>query len=189
MGIPLTSSATSTTDPTSTGTLVCVAASAADVDASLEPVWRDARRVVLLLLSGPAAAPGVRATEVRSLALPTGTVAATPELVARLRTAFDEIGAAVVLAPHPAGAGLETRATTRAVAAAITNGTPRTLVLYTRGTSAVSSPIEGRVALAELRRFDAPRDPALLATAVVSTWNKCADVRANLEALRAQTLP
>ena len=41
-----------------------------------------------------------------------------------------------------------------------------------------------RTASAYAIRSDLPRT-----TAVVSTWNKCADVRENLEALRAQTLP
>jgi LmbE family N-acetylglucosaminyl deacetylase/GT2 family glycosyltransferase len=48
-----------------------------------------------------------------------------------------------------------------------------------------------RDALAHSRRMDAQRIAAArpAATAVVSTWNKCADVAANLDALRAQTEP
>jgi GT2 family glycosyltransferase len=170
--------------PTKTATLVFVATSPAGLDPHLTRAWaasaKDPRPATWLLLAGSQG-------DVRTLGLVEGKTAATPELVARLRAVFDELGAATVIAPHPAGADLEARAATRAVAAAIANGPARTLVLCQDGR--FSNPIESRAALAELRRLDPPRDALLAATAVVSTWNKCADVRANLEALRAQTLP
>jgi GT2 family glycosyltransferase len=179
---------------TTTGTIVCVVTHAGAFDPSVAPAWaahvRSARRAVVIVLSGPEDKDTASRTgEVRAFGLAVGSVASTPELVARLRAAFDELGATVVLALHPQGADLETRAACRAVAAAVANGPQRSLLLCSRGNSAASTPIGSSLALAELRRFDAPRDAALATTAVLSTWNKRDDVRANLEALRAQTVP
>jgi len=169
------------------GLRVLVVASPSDFDARLERTVGTRERAVVLLLTGSAhevRSAGIAQT--RALDLARGSIAATPELVARLRKQFDELGATQVHAPHVQGADLETRATTYAVAAAIANGPQRQLVLYARDNTQ-SEPIESNRALTALRRFDAAREPQLATTAVVSTWNKCIDVRANLEALRAQT--
>jgi len=111
----------------------------------------------------------------------------TPEqdetLVARLRRLADEIGAASVLVA--CGPSLGERAATLALASAVRNGPERVVLLAhpegnVRRTNSVDALALARTA----------RDPALpRTTAVVSTWNKKEDLRANMESLRAQTLP
>lgn len=111
----------------------------------------------------------------------------TPEqdetLVARLRRLADEIGAALVLAA--CGPSLGERAATLAIASAVKNGPERVVLLVD-----VAGGVRRTNSAAALALARPPRDPALpRTTAVVSTWNKKEDLRANIESLRAQTLP
>lgn len=104
-------------------------------------------------------------------------------LVARLRQILGEVGAATVLAAR--GTSVGERACALALASAATNGPRRAFVACAGGRAEIATSSER--ALAAMRP---PRDPALpRTTAVVSTWNKKEDLRANVESLRAQTLP
>lgn len=196
MVLPLSSSTAQPTglDPKTTADIVCVAACAADVRgpiaAEMARGIRAGQRVLVLVVGAdPTGVPGASAT--CSLGIPRGTAAAFPHLVARLREVLDASGASHVHAPSPVDADLERRAITWAVASAIAHGPERTLVLYDARGEETAEPLRlsSRNALQELRGRAPRRDPALAATAVVSTWNKRDDVRANLEALRAQTVP
>ena len=141
------------------------------------------------------ALPGVATTAEQ---LPPGELGACFDLVARLRRWIAEAAAELVVAPSPLERDPDRRALARAACSAADDGVERRLLFYS-----VDGP-PGEVALgaerftvrrardavawsaAELERADGggPRT-----TAVVSTWNKLADVAANLDALRAQTRP
>lgn len=180
-------------------------------DAGLEAkdlVAQLARRgeaVVLVVATGSegearaaSAAWGVR--DVRTLGLAAGAVGSAETLVARLKQTLDELAPGTVVGPA-SGSDADGRALARALcsslASSLVRGADRSVLLAARG-DARAAPLEGPNAEAFLRlrsgqALDAlrpPHDPGLPhTTAVVSTWNKKEDLRANLESLRAQTLP
>lgn len=140
----------------------------------------DAVRIVVLETCGEAIDPGRLAREigradVRWLGYRRGELGAQTELVARLKQEIAEFAPGVVYAPSAHG-DLDRRAASRAARTAVaSHGTARVLAYDATGS---------------LAEADGSRDPARSgATAVISTWNKKDDVRANLESLRAQTLP
>jgi len=139
--------------------------------------------------------------------------ASDPLLVERLAVAIRMADAQLVYGPGaPAGADLERRALARALRAAVA-GLDDVLLLEAaedgggdggvlrfdlpaeiaeKKSAAGAVPASGGAEEA----FRGPDEPFLAgapagpqATAVICTWNKSADVRANLEALRAQTRP
>lgn len=148
--------------------------------------------------------------------LESGRVGAHTDLVALVRTTLPEGERACVVSPAPTSVELDRRAAARAAISVLASrvaarGTDAAeLVWYAADASAGAAGIqrvevegvrlvrvpggalESVVATvdAEVRRALRGSGPALAgATAVVSTWNKRDDVRANLEALHAQTLP
>ncbi len=240
-------SADPSTLPTS---VVCIATRAGDevVGCGAQLAFHAARqdRVVVLVLgdggsaqrrdAARAAVKALGVGDVRSLDVAEGKLGAQTDLVARIRTAVDEIAPELVYVPalREQDADLDQRAASRAIASALANGPARSVLVYGLGYGAedgfafeaarfdaakraavealsVARPRTGaaanperfvRVSSSELRATqtaDAQRLQSLRAgqirsdlprtTAVVSTWNKCSDVRANLESLRAQTLP
>lgn len=155
---------------------------------------------VLCLSSTPqeraAGAPAGQST--RFLELAEGRLAACYDLVERLRAEVEEFDPAVVYAPGPWERDAELCATSRAVAAALARGPRRTLRwCAVREAAPPEAGREGFIevdscALAEQfarRATTAPREPEWAATAVISTWNKLKDLRANLDGIRAQTRP
>jgi len=167
----------------------------------LTQLARRGEAVVLVVATGSeaqareaAAAWGVR--EVRTLGLAAGAVGATESLVARLRQMLDELAPHTVVGPD-GGSNVDGRALSRALCSSLARGADRTVLLAARG-DARALQLEGPNAESFLilhagQALDAtrpPHDPTVpRTTAVVSTWNKKEDVRANLESLRAQTLP
>ena len=123
------------------------------------------------------------ASDVRFLASSNGRPESDETLVASLRQIAAEIGPAAVYAAR--GTSVRDRACALALAAALKNGPERAFVLCADGRAV--SRVASRAALEALRP---PRDPSVpRTTAVVSTWNKKEDLRANIESLRAQVLP
>ena len=115
--------------------------------------------------------------------------ASDPLLVERLRRTLSEEQATVVYGPgNPAGGELELRALGAALRAAVA-ALPGVRLLEPPG-EASDGPSDGRSGV-EPALDDLVRAPAEgpAATAVICTWNKCADVCANVEALRGQTRP
>lgn len=110
-------------------------------------------------------------------------IAGDETLVARLRRIATEIAPATVLAA--AGESIDERACALALASAVTNGPARAFVVCAQGVAPRSvTSARSLAALRPARESSTPRT-----TAVVSTWNKKEDLRANMESLRAQTLP
>ncbi|MBL8861470.1 MAG: glycosyltransferase family 2 protein [Planctomycetes bacterium] len=123
------------------------------------------------------------ASRVRFLASPEGRPEADERLVARLAALLAEHAPVTVVAV--AGASQRARACALGLAAAARRGPERAFVLLEAGGGVRRVPSDRALELVR-----PARDPALpRTTAVVSTWNKKEDVRANVDALRAQTLP
>jgi len=127
---------------------------------------------------------------------------AHPLLVERLRETVQASGAELVYGPGLDGedgaSGLERRALGRAIRAAIA-GLDGVRLLEASSTGELNFELPADLAshgsssfseyLAPATGFFSGASEGPQATAVICTWNKCADVRANLEALRAQTRP
>jgi GT2 family glycosyltransferase len=124
-------------------------------------------------------------------ALGAGPHASSFELVARIRSALDRIRPAVVIVPDVEGSAEDERAVACACAAAVASS-PELRVRVACGAPArVVAELDGPAAYERARAAlgVVSRDHPLAATAVISTWNKCADVCANLDAIRAQVRP
>ena len=122
------------------------------------------------------------------LALGAGPHASSFELVARIRSALERIRPAVVIVPDVEGSAEDERAVACACAAAVASS-PELRVRVACGAPArVVAELDGPAAYERARAAlgVVSRDHPLAATAVISTWNKCADVCANLDAIRAQ---
>lgn len=159
---------------------------------------QDALRVIVLCESAPPAdsalARAVRG-DVRGLAFARETLGASTELVGTLKRALAEFAPELVYGPAGTGTDPAERAVAAALASVLCSGEERRVLLYPseapppgagpfdRFESASSTEV---LALwrARARPSSSPRT-----TAVVSTWNKRDDVRANLDGLRSQTMP
>jgi GT2 family glycosyltransferase len=173
---------------------------------------RGAHGACIALLGARAAAnpdlPNLGAREVRDSpprgALPHGGLAAQEDLVQRIDELLGELDPDLVAAPSPLDP--ERGALGWAALSACAAGRARTLLFPAPGAGAASGPAGGWIELessaaARVRRSqaellerlgacgDAPWSDLPRVTAVISTWNKRADVRENLRALRAQSLP
>ncbi|MBI5365115.1 MAG: glycosyltransferase [Planctomycetes bacterium] len=151
--------------------------------------------VRVLVLTGEAV-PGDRASACARL--PRGDVGARFDLVQLVRAEIARGDARLVLAPTPLEPDPDRRAAGRAACAAADDGAGRRLLLYS-----IEAPMGGaRFGAESYADLDASAavawskaelerelGPVPRTTAVVSTWNKKDDVAANLDALRAQTLP
>ncbi len=118
---------------------------------------------------------------------PKGSAAGDETLVARLRTLAAQVTPKAVLAA--AGDSLDERACALALASAVSNGPERAFFVLAGGAAIRAT--TSADARATVREVVCPARDASRArtTAVVSTWNKKEDLRANMESLRAQTLP
>ena len=143
----------------------------------------DAVRVVVLATrdgdgspdDAASAARGLGIADGRALGYRRGELGAQTDLVARLKSELAEFAPELVYAPSARG-DLDRRALSRAVRAALASSP---------GVRGLAFDAGGALAQAASAGDPAPSR----ATAVISTWNKKDDVRANLESLRAQTLP
>lgn len=155
---------------------------------------------------GPDGASNAAAGTRVQLGLAAGTLAGDPELVAKLSRLLDDDPSALVAAPLACDDDLERRALACALASALARGPARRVLACAHDARPVAgnptvgdaSLVPGCVALTSAQVLDWLRErlssePARASlprtTAVVSTWNKKDDVCANLDALRAQTLP
>ncbi|MCY3000428.1 MAG: glycosyltransferase family 2 protein [Planctomycetota bacterium] len=150
------------------------------------------RTLVVELVAGESrAAAKARAAgaELRALELGLAGHSTSFTLVARVAAALDEHHPQRVIVPAAKGASGERRAVAAACAAAVAWRTGLAVVL--EGAEGELEELDGPLAFARTREalgatgLQAP----LAATAVISTWNKCADVCANLDGLRAQVRP
>ncbi len=182
---------------------LCVAVTAADAlracrrALELHTTREDAVRVLLVSddCAEPRAAP---LRDVRSLGIAPTDLGASTELVARLKAEIAEFAPELVYGPAGLGADLAQRATAAALASALAAGAERRVLLYPATSEAAAAGsadgserfenVASRDVL-ELWRAAARTHGLPLTTAVVSTWNKRDDVRANLDGLRSQTLP
>jgi GT2 family glycosyltransferase len=137
---------------------------------------------------------GVRAlgfSDLKLLGLAPGNLGAHFELAALVRREIEEFAPDGVAAPAPDSSLSDRRALSAACAAALFGRKGSQALLYRdgplRGAESVVR-IDGPSLLA-WRRGRANGDDPWAATAVISTWNKLADVCANLDAIRAQTRP
>lgn len=127
--------------------------------------------------------------DVRGLALGLEGHASSFTLVARIAAALDEHQPERVIVPAAKGASGERRAVAAACAAAV--AWRKGLVVALETADGTLEELDGPGAYVRTREvlgatgLDAP----LATTAVISTWNKCADVCANLDGLRAQLRP
>ncbi len=154
----------------------------------------DAVRVVLVCDDTNADRPAL-ARDVRCLRFDTLGVSASTELVARLKAEIQEFGPELVYGPAGVHGQLAERATAGALASALSGGVERRVLLYPSAADASGGSgaeqfenVSSRDVL-ELWRAAARASGLPRTTAVVSTWNKRDDVRANLDGLRSQTLP
>ncbi|MFO1011756.1 MAG: glycosyltransferase [Planctomycetota bacterium] len=186
-------------EPSTRGTLV-VAAGPSDARAACAELA--GRSFVLLVLDGERAdaaalraelaAAGAREVCVAPPPDPAfgakGGLAARHDLVQRIRAEIARVDAGLVVAPRPDARLLALRAASRAACAAADDGNGRRVAFHglADGPGELDAPAAVQWTKAALERAfpAAPRT-----TAVVSTWNKRADLEANVDALRAQTLP
>jgi GT2 family glycosyltransferase len=151
----------------------------------------DAVRVVIVCGDSGESAPLAR--DVRFLKLAPADLGASTEIVARLKSEIADFAPELVYGPTGLCADLAQRATAAALASALAGGAERRVLLY----PAASEGADGGERFENVSSRDvlelwrsAARVPGLpQTTAVVSTWNKRDDVRANLDGLRSQTLP
>jgi len=172
---------------------LCIAVDAGDPLGEAAALWEaqgargDALRT-LVLRAGSASASGASgAREVRCLELPATTLGARTDLVARIGAAITEFAPELVYVPAPSPGDEDRRAAGAACAAALAAHPDVRALSYDRTGAVLAS--DAREVLARVRSELAPNDDAWAATAVISTWNKVADVCANLDGIRAQTRP
>ena len=150
------------------------------------------RTLVVELVGGSsreAARLRAQGADVRALVLGDAGHGTSFTLVARIVAALEEHAPTRVIAPAPRGASGERRAVAAACAAACAGRAGLTVVL--EDSDGAIEELAGTLALARAREAlgAVPLGHPLAATAVISTWNKCADVCANLDGLRAQVRP
>lgn len=134
------------------------------------------------------ALPGGRG---ESLEFASGGLASSFDLVARIVAVLERIEPVLVIAPDVEGTEGDERALAAACAAAVASRPGLRVALARRGPARIEVELDGAAAYARARSAlgVVPRGHPLAATAVISTWNKCADVCANLDAIRAQVRP
>jgi len=144
------------------------------------------------------AGDSVRVLHLSGAGLAEPRLAACYDLVERLRAELDAYDPGLVYAPGPWERDPEQRAVSAAVAAALARGPHRTLRFSSlREPAPVDAGPDGCVEVASERLAEqfarrgsaAARADEWAATAVISTWNKLKDLRANLDGIRAQTRP
>lgn len=175
-----------------------MADAAAQARAELTDLPRRVLDVVLRAESGPhanrIALHRARGDEVRTLDLSQhvrGPLGSSFELVSLLKRELATYTPELVYAPDLAHEDGEARALAHAVAAATAASPNAIALLYGSKEAGGYRRMESTGLLAAARARRAKDGAAALprATAVVSTWNKKEDVRANLDGLRSQTLP
>lgn len=126
-----------------------------------------------------------------SLVIEPGSLASSFDVVARVVAAIERVRPGLVIAPDVEGAQGDERVLAVACAAALASCPDVRVALARGGPARITAELDGPAAYARARAAlgTLPRDSAVAATAVISTWNKCADVCANLDALRAQLRP
>jgi GT2 family glycosyltransferase len=137
------------------------------------------------------AGEAVRVLELAAAGLAEPRLAACYDLVERLRAEFEACDPALVVAPGPWARDPELCAVGRAVAAALARGPRRRVRFFEAGPDgrAELSSEELAEQFALRARGSAAGAGEWAATAVISTWNKLKDLRANLDGIRAQTRP
>lgn len=118
-------------------------------------------------------------------------LASSFDLVARIMAALERVQPARVIVPDVEGAAGDERVLAAACAAAVASKSELRVALARSAPARIVAELDGPEAYARARAAlgVVPRGHPLAATAVISTWNKCADVCANLDAIRAQVRP
>jgi GT2 family glycosyltransferase len=148
--------------------------------------------VVIVCGDSPAASASV-ARDVRYLGIDAASVGGSTEVVARLKSEIADFGPELVYGPAGVRGEIAERSIAGALASALCGGAERRVLLYASAAEGSGGAehfenVSSRDVL-ELWRSAARAGSLPLTTAVVSTWNKRDDVRANLDGLRSQTLP